>query len=55
MRRRAKVCAAINKPEILFAQARKMVAELQDNAGLLDAEQERIQKELTHLLWSDNG
>ncbi len=41
-----KVCEAINKPEILLAQARKMVAELQDNAETLGAEQDRIQKEL---------
>ena len=45
----AKVCEAINKPEILLAQARKMVAELQDNAETLDAEQDRIQKELDTL------
>jgi site-specific DNA recombinase len=45
----AKVRMAINKPEILLAQARKMVAELQDNAGALDAEQDRIQKELDAL------
>ena len=44
-----KVCIAINKPEILLAQAHKMVAELQDNAGALDAEQDRIQKELDTL------
>lgn len=44
-----KVCEAINKPEILLAQARKMVAELQDNAETLDAEQDRIQNELDTL------
>jgi len=44
-----KVCEAINKPEILLAQARKMVVELQDNAEALDAEQDRIQKELDSL------
>ncbi|MBM4425825.1 MAG: hypothetical protein FJ031_01160 [Chloroflexi bacterium] len=44
-----KVSEAINKPEILLAQARKMVAELQDNAEALDAEQDRIQKELDSL------
>ena len=45
----AKVCEAINKPEILLAQARKIVAELQDNAETLDADQDRIQKELDTL------
>lgn len=44
-----KVCEAINKPEILLAQARKMVAELQDNAETIDAELDRIQKELDTL------
>jgi len=44
-----KVCMAVNQPEILLAQARKMAAELQDNAGTLDAEQDRIQKELDSL------
>jgi len=44
-----KVCTAINKPEILLAQARKMVAELQDNAASIDAELDRIQKELDTL------
>lgn len=44
-----KVCEAINKPEIFLAKARKMVAELQDNADVLNDEQERIQKELDTL------
>jgi hypothetical protein len=44
-----KVCEAINRPEILLAQARKMVVKLQDNAETLDAEQDRIQKELDTL------
>lgn len=44
-----KVCKAINKPEILLAQARKMVDELRDNASVLNAEQDRIQKELDAL------
>ncbi len=44
-----KVCTAINKPEILLAKARKMVAELQDNAETIDAELDRIQKELDSL------
>ncbi len=42
----AKVCKAINQPEILLTQARKMVAELQDNAKTLNDDQDRIQKEL---------
>lgn len=37
-----KVCTAINKPEILLAQARKMVDELRTNADLLQTEQDRI-------------
>ncbi len=41
-----KVCEAINKPEILLTQAKKMVAELKDNANSLTDEQDRIQKEL---------
>lgn len=45
-----KVCEAINKPEILLAQARKMVVELQNNAETLDAEQDRILKELDTLI-----
>lgn len=45
----AKVCTAINNPEILLAQAHKMVAELQDNAESIDAELDRIQKELDSL------
>ena len=44
-----KVCKAINKPEILLAQARKIVAKLQDSAQILDDEQDRIQKELDAL------
>ncbi|MEK6753471.1 MAG: recombinase family protein [Chloroflexota bacterium] len=44
-----KVCEAINKPEILLTQAKKMVAELQDNANTLNDEQDRIQKELDTL------
>lgn len=45
----AKVCTAINQPEILLTQARKMVAELQANANILGDEQERVQKELDAL------
>jgi DNA invertase Pin-like site-specific DNA recombinase len=45
-----KVCEAVNKPEILLAKARKMVDELRDNASMLNAEQERIQKELDALI-----
>jgi type I restriction enzyme R subunit len=45
----AKVCTAINKPEILLVQARKMVAELQNNAITLNDEQDQIQKELDAL------
>jgi DNA invertase Pin-like site-specific DNA recombinase len=44
-----KVCAAINKPEILLTQARKTIKELQDSASALSDEQERIQKELDAL------
>ncbi len=44
-----KVCKAINKPEILLAQAHKMVAELQNNAGALNDDQDRIQNELDTL------
>lgn len=45
-----KVCRAINKPEILLAQARKMLDELWANADSLENEQERIQKELDALV-----
>jgi site-specific DNA recombinase len=44
-----KVCDAINKPEILLAQARKMVENLMINADSLDADKERIQSELDAL------
>ena len=44
-----KVCKAIHKPEILLAQARKMVNELRANANILESEQERIQNELDNL------
>jgi DNA invertase Pin-like site-specific DNA recombinase len=45
----AKVCQAINQPEILLAQARKMVNELQANSETLEYEKERIRRELDTL------
>ena len=44
-----KVCQAINHPEILLTQARKMVDELQANSESLEYEKERILKELDAL------
>jgi DNA invertase Pin-like site-specific DNA recombinase len=44
-----KVCRAIDKPEILLTQARKMVYELQANSESLECEKERIQQELDTL------
>ena len=45
-----KVCKAISQPEILLAQAHKMVDELRTNANTLDTDKERIQKELDALI-----
>ncbi len=45
-----KVCKVISQPEILLAQAHKMVDELRTNAGTLDADKQRIQKELDALI-----
>lgn len=44
-----KVINAINKPEILIAQAHKIIDEIQSNADLVESEQERIYKELESL------
>lgn len=44
-----KVCRAVNKPEILLAQARNLVYELQANEETLESEQERILRELDNL------
>jgi len=45
-----KVCTAINNPEILLAEAQKLVYELRINVDSLENEQERIQKELDALI-----
>lgn len=46
----ARVCEAINEPEILITQARKFVDELRSNADVLHEDKERLQKELDALI-----